>query len=140
MSSNGHPAPPRPFWARMPRRARLAFGLVTALVIGTTLIVPVVFRNGPGGSPCGKTFQFQDVTYTARTVPASSFVQSLPIGTAVATGCGTETLNDVDVRSVAGLRSTLAIAVPTDDTSIYVRKGVCAAAAPAGVMACLRRS
>jgi hypothetical protein len=108
-------------------------------VIGTVLVAPVVFRNAPGSSACAKTLAYQGVEYTARTVPATAFVQSTAIGVAVASGCGSTPAN-VDVRSVTGLRSTLAIAVPTDQTSIYVRRGTCAGAPGARLLPCLRKS
>ena len=138
-SSNGRPAARRPLWAGLPRRARLLLGLLAALLIGAALVAPVVFRNGSGGSACAKTLAYQGVEYTARTVPPTAFVQSLAIGVGVASGCGSTPAN-VNVRSVTGIRSTLAIAVPTDQTSIYVRKGTCAGVAGARLLPCLRKS
>jgi hypothetical protein len=116
---------------------RLVLGLLAALVIATVLVAPVVFRNAPGSSTCARTLTFQSVEYTARAVPANAFVQSLAIGVGIASGCGSTPVN-VDVRSVAGIRSTVAIAVPTDQTSIYVRRGTCAAVAAARLVPCLR--
>ena len=138
-STNGRPAPRRPLWAGLSRRARLLLGLLAAIAIGSALVAPVVFRNAPGGSTCAKTLAYKGVAYTARTVPATTFVQSIAIGVGIASGCGSTPAN-VDVRSVQGIRSTVAIAVPTDQTSIYVRKGACAGAAGARLLSCLRRS
>ena len=138
-SSNGRPASRRPFWAGLPRRARLLLGLLAALVIGAALVAPVVFRNGSGGSTCAKTLAYKGVEYTARTVPATAFVQSIAIGVGIASGCGSTPAN-VNVRSVTGIRSTVAIAVPTDQTSIYVRKETCAGVAGARLLPCLRKS
>ena len=137
--SSGRPAPRRPLWAGLPRRARLLLGLLAALTIGAALVAPVVFRNAPGSSTCAKTLAYQGVEYTARTVPATAFVQSIAIGVGIASGCGSTPAN-VDVRSVTGIRSTVAIAVPTDQTSIYVRKGTCAGLAGARLLPCLRKS
>ena len=131
--------PRRPLWAGVPRRVRLLLGLITAVSIGTVLVAPVVLRNAPGNSACAKTLTFQGVEYTARTVPATAFVQSIAIGIAVASGCSSTPAN-VDVRSVTGIRSTLAIAVPTDQTSVYVRRGACAGVTGARLLPCLRKS
>ena len=138
-STNGRPASRRPLWAGLPRRARLLLGLLGALAIGAALVAPVVFRGGSGGSTCAKTLAYQGVEYTARTVPATAFVQSTAIGVGTASGCGS-TLANVNVRSVTGIRPTVAVAVPTDQTSIYVRRGTCAGAAGARLLPCLRRS
>jgi len=136
-SSNGRPAPRRPLWAGLPRRARLLLGLLAALLVGSALVAPVVFRKAPGSSTCAKTLAYKGVEYTARAVPATAFVQSIAIGVGIASGCGSTAAN-VDVRSVTGIRPTVAIAVPTDQTSIYVRKGTCTGVAAARLVACLR--
>jgi len=137
-SSNGRPAPRRPFWAGLSRRARLLLGLLAAIAIGAALVAPVVFRNSPSGSTCAKTLAYKGVEYTARTVPATAFVQSIAIGVGIASGCGSTPAN-VNVRSVTGIRPTVAIAVPTDQTSIYVRRGACAGVAAARLVPCLRQ-
>ena len=136
--SNGRPAPRRPPWAGLPRRARLLLGLLAALAIGAALVAPVAFRNGSSGRACAKTLSYKGVEYTARTVPATAFVQSLAIGVGLASGCGSTPAN-VNVRSVTGIRPTLAVALPTDQSSIYVRTGTCAGVAAAGLVPCLRK-
>jgi len=123
-------------WARIPRRARVLFGLGAALVIGVVLVAPVVFKNNPNGT-CTRTLQYSGLRYTARPLP--TFVQSVAIGTAVATGCGT-TLENIDVRSVAGVDPAVALAVPTDDTSVYVHAGTCATVAAARLLTCLKQA
>ena len=138
-SSNGRPPLRRPLWAGLPRRARLLLGLLAALVIGAALVAPVAFRNGSGGGTCAKTLTYKGVDYTARAVPASAFVQATAIGVGTASGCGA-TLANVDVRSVTGIRPAIAVAVPTDQTSIYVRTGACAGVAGARLVPCLRKS
>jgi hypothetical protein len=136
-STNGRPEPRRPFWAGLPRRARLLLGLLAALAIGGALVAPVVFRTASGSSRCAKTLAYKGVEYTARVVPATAFVQSIAIGVGIASGCGSTPAN-VNLRSVTGIRPTVAIAVPTEQTSIYVRSGTCAGVAAARLVPCLR--
>ena len=118
--------------SRLPRAARIAIGLAGALALLIVLVAPVAFRSS-GGKPCAKTIAYKDRAYTARA--ASSFVQSIAIGVGIATGCGAAPAN-VNVRSVTGIAPARAIALATDDTSIYVRRGLCASASD--VIACLR--
>jgi len=137
-STNGRPVPRRPLWAGLPRRARLLLGLLAALAIGAALVAPVVFRNASGSSSCAKTLAYKGVEYTARAVPATAFVQSIAIGVGIASGCGSTPAN-VNVRSVTGIRPAVAVAVATDQTSIYVRRTTCADAAAARLVPCLRQ-
>ena len=137
-STNGRPAPGRPPWTGLPRRARLLLGLLAALTIGAALVAPVLFRNASGGGTCARRLAYEGVEYTARAVPATAFVQSIAIGVGITSGCGSTPAN-VDVRSVAGIRPTVAIAVPTDQTSIYVRTGTCAGVAATRLVPCLRQ-
>ncbi|HXY80710.1 MAG TPA: hypothetical protein VEH55_05020 [Gaiellaceae bacterium] len=137
-STDGRPASRRPPWAGLPRRARLLLGLLAALAIGAALVAPVLFRTAPGSSTCAKMLAYKGVEYTARAVPATAFVQSIAIGVGIASGCGSSPAN-VNVRSVTGIRPTLAIAVPTDQTSLYVRSGTCAGVAAARLVPCLRQ-
>lgn len=135
-STNGGPPRLRTPWPRIPRRVRVLLGLVAALVIGIVLVTPVVFRDNPNGN-CTKTLEYSGVRYTARALPA--FVQSIAIGTAVATGCGAAPA-DIAVRSVAGIDPAVALAVPTDDTSVYVHAGTCTGVAAARLLACLKNA
>jgi hypothetical protein len=121
-------------FSRLPRQAKIALGLVAALVIAIALTAPVAFR-GSGGKPCAKTLAYKGGDYTARA--ASSFVQSVAIGVGVASGCGTQPAN-VNVRSVAGIEVPRAIAVATDQSTLYVRKGLCVRASGRALLACLR--
>jgi hypothetical protein len=116
----------------LPRRARILLGLTAAFVLAVVLVAPVVLRNS-GGKQCAKTLEYGGRAYTARA--ASSFVQSIAIGVGVASGCGTTPAN-VNVRSLAGIRPARAIAVATDQSSIYVRKGLCRSAS--SLLGCLR--
>ena len=136
-STNGRPAPRRPLWAGLSRRARLLLGLLATLTIGAVLVAPVVFRGSSAGSTCAKTLVYEGSEYTARAVPATAFVQSIAIGVGIATGCGSTPAN-VNVRSVTGIRPGVAIAVPTEQTSIYVRTGACTGVAAARLVRCLR--
>lgn len=119
--------------SRLPRPARIALGLAGAFALLIVLVAPVAFRSS-GGKPCAKTIAYKGHAYTARA--ASSFVQSIAIGVGIATGCAAAPAN-VSVRSVSGIASARAIALATDDTSIYARRGLCASATD--VLACLRR-
>jgi hypothetical protein len=135
-STNGGPPRTRPPWGRVPRRLRLLFGLVAALVIAIALVAPVVFRNSGAGT-CARTLQYGGRRYTARRLPA--FVQSIAIGTGVVSGCGSAP-SDVAVRSVAGVDAAVALALPTDDTSLYVHVGTCTGVATARLLRCLERA
>ena len=120
--------------SRLPRPARIALGLAAALALLIVLAAPVAFRSS-GGKPCAKTIAFRGRPYTARA--ASSFVQSIAIGVGIATGCGAPPAN-VSVRSVTGVAPARAIALATDDTSIYVRRGLCVRVTGIALVACLR--
>jgi len=117
------------------RRLRLLAGLVAALAIGAALVAPVVLRGGAGRSPCAAALAFRGATYVAR--PTGGFVQAVAIGVGVAHGCGAAPQN-VNVRSLAGIEPARAIGVSGDQSSVYVRRGVCASAGRASLLACLR--
>ena len=121
--------------SRLPRRARIGLGLAAAVLLAIVLVAPVAIRSS-GGKPCAKTIEFRGAAYTARA--ASSFVQSIAIGVGIASGCGAAPAN-VSVRSVTGIAPARAIALATDDTSIYVRRGTCTGVAKDTLAACLRR-
>lgn len=118
------------------RRIRVIAGLATAVVIGTALVAPVVLSGGSRGKPCAASLLFRDHTYLAR--EASGFVQAIAIGVGVAHGCGVPATN-VDVRSLAGVPPSRAIGVSTDQSSVYVRAGVCAQTSADALLRCLHR-
>ncbi len=118
------------------RRIRVIVGLATAVVIGAVLVAPVVLSGGSSGKPCAASLLFQGRTYVAH--EASGFVQAIAIGVGVAHGCGVPATN-VDVRSLAGVPSSRAIGVSTDQSSVYVPRGVCAGATADTLLGCLRR-
>ena len=111
-------------------------GLVVAAVIAAVLVAPVVLSGGSGGPPCAATLAFRGATYVAR--PMSGFVQAVAIGVGVTHGCGQAPAN-VDVRSLSGIDASRAIGVSTDQSSVYVRRGVCASTERDALLACLRR-
>jgi len=111
-------------------------GLVVAVVIAGALVAPVVLSGGSGGAPCAATVAFDGSTYLAR--PVGGFVQAIAIGVGVTHGCGVAPSN-VNVRSLSGIDPVRAVGVSGDQSSVYVRRGVCAAAGRDALLACLRR-
>jgi hypothetical protein len=117
------------------RRVRVLLGLAAAILIAGVLVAPVVLR-GSGGKPCAASLLFRGRTYTARA--ATGFVQAIAIGIGVTRGCGAAPAN-VNVRSLAGIAPSRAIGISGDQSSVYVRRGVCAHASADALLACLRR-
>jgi hypothetical protein len=70
-------------------------------------------------------------------MPTPRLVESLAIGVGVLSGCGTPASN-IDVRSLSGVRQSVAIGIPSDATSVYIRRGVCANAVAHALWSCLR--
>ncbi|HET7573277.1 MAG TPA: hypothetical protein VFJ77_11490 [Gaiellaceae bacterium] len=120
--------------SRVPRWARVAVGLAGALVLLVVLSLPVVFRGG--GSTCERTLRFAGRDFVARDADA---VQALAIGTGVVSGCDAAPEN-VDVRSVSGVSPAVAVALPTQDASVYVAEGRCPDLTGEPLLRCLRRS
>src|SRR5438128_2498024 len=125
MSSNG--SRPRAPLRRLPasRPLRLAVGGATALVIGAVLVAPIVLLSGgPSGKTvvCRTTILYRRHHYVAR--PTSRVVEAIAVGIGVASGCATKPAN-VDLRSVAGVDPALAVALASDPSTVYVRRGVC---------------
>jgi hypothetical protein len=121
----------------LPRSLRLLIGAIATLVIAAALVVPVVLNEGgSGGKTCVRTLLYQEHRYAARQV--GQVVQALAIGVGVTRGCGASPSN-VDIRSVAGVKPTDAVALAGDQSYIYVRRGVCAASSLQGLMDCLHR-
>ena len=118
------------------RRFRVLIGLAAAIVVATALVAPVVLSSGGGGRPCAATLAYAGRAYVAR--DASGFVQAVAIGVGVTHGCGVAPAN-VDVRSLTGVASSRAIGISTDQSSVYVRRGVCPSASSDTLLACLRR-
>ena len=110
-------------------------GLVVAIAIAGALVAPVVLSGGSGGAPCAAALDFRGQVYAARSV--GGFVQDVAVGVGVTHGCGLAPTN-VNVRSLAGVDPSRAIAVSGDQSSVYVRRGLCASDASAALLACLR--
>lgn len=102
------------------------------------LISPVILGGGtPPPASCAETLRFREHVYTARTMPTPTLVESLAIGVGVLAGCGTPPSN-INARSLAGVDPDVAIGIPSDASSVYIRNGVCAAAAGHALWVCLR--
>jgi hypothetical protein len=117
-------------------------GAGAALLIAVVLAAPIVVRGGNGGSPggsCVPTLRYRGRTYVARSVSTRQAVEAIAIGVGVASGCGAAPAN-VDLRSLAGIRPADAVGVTADQSSIYVRRGVCRRSTPADLVTCLRQN
>ena len=138
MSSNGS-QPRRPGARRLPgsRRVRLLVGAATAVVLGAVLIAPVVLL-GSGSTKrtaCRTTIRYKNNLYDAR--DSGRVVEAIAVGVGVASGCGSAPAN-VDLRTVAGIRAAKAVALASDPSTVYVRRGVCAKLRRAALLRCLR--
>ena len=120
---------------------RLLAGASAALVIAAVLIAPVVLLSGgrSRAKPCAQTLIYQGRDYLARPLAQAGVVEAIAIGVGVASGCGTSA-SHVDIRSLAKVRPSVAVALAGDQSSVYVRRGVCVASSARELMACLRRS
>jgi hypothetical protein len=136
MSTNG--SQPRPVGRRMPgsRRARLAAGAVTAAVIAAVLAAPVVLLGtGQKHAACSTTVLYQGQRYVART--SGRVVEAIAVGVGVASGCGTKPAN-VDLRTVQGVSAARAVALASDSSTVYVRRGVCPGKERDALVRCLK--
>jgi hypothetical protein len=137
MSSNLRPP------ANAPRRVvsrpvRLIVGAVLGVVLIAALVSPVIIGGGtpsPGG--CARTLRYERQMYVAHSMPTPRLVESLAIGIGVLSGCGTPASN-INVRSFSGVRPSVAIGIPSDASSAYIRRGVCANLAEHALWSCLR--
>lgn len=138
MSTNG--SRPRPVGWRMPgsRRTRLAIGAAAALVIAAVLVAPVVLLGtGPKHASCSTTILYRGRHYAARS--SGPVVEAIAVGVGVASGCGTKPTN-VDLRTVQGVHAAKAVALASDPSTVYVRRGVCPGKEHDALLACLRGS
>lgn len=139
MSSDGsrplRPRSPPP----VPRWLRLLIGALVTLVIATALVAPLVLRGGGSGAKtCARTLLYHGHQYVARRVEPKQVIQGIAIGVGVTRGCGVSPSN-VDLRSLAGVKSTDAVDPAADQSSIYVRRGVCSASSSRELLECLKR-
>jgi hypothetical protein len=112
-------------------------GLLAAGVIGAALVAPVIITGGSTGK-CSTSLYYRGRPYTAREVAGVPPVQAIAIGVGVTRGCGTRPEN-VDVRSLAGVKPSAAVSVSGASSAIYVRRGICPRASPRTLLACLTR-
>ena len=139
--TNGAGPPRRPFGSRISRRGRLLIGACAGLIILGVLIAPVVILTGgsSGVKQCSLSLLYKGRHYSVRPVASAGLVQGVAIGIGVTSGCGTSPAN-IGVRSLVGVQAAAAIGLATDQSSIYVRNGLCAKATAHGLLACLRRA
>ena len=136
MSSNGRP-PARPRLLPASRPLRLLIGAVVAVVVIGALVAPVVIDSGTSPSAsCARTLRFREHLYAARAMPTPRLVESLAIGVGVLTGCGGTPMN-INARSLTGVDPSIAIGIPSDASSVYIRKGVCAVPKGHALWVCL---
>lgn len=137
MASNGSQPGPRPRGLVLSRRARLLIGISAAVVIAIVLVAPIVLLTGSSGTkPCAQSLLYERRVYTARAVASSGVVQGIAIGVGVTRGCGVAPSN-VNIRSLRGVKPAVAVGLSADESSIYVRRGVCTKASPAGMLDCV---
>jgi hypothetical protein len=131
----------RPHGPALSRRVRLLIGGAAALVIAAVLVAPIVLLTGNGTQtkPCTQTLLFQDHEYVARRVVAAGLVQGIAIGIGVTSRCGGSAPANVNLRSLRGVKPTAAVGIPADQSSIYVRRGVCPRSSPRELLGCLSR-
>jgi hypothetical protein len=117
------------------RRTRLAVGAATAIVIGGVLVAPVVLLGTPSKhAACSTTILYRGERYIAR--PSGRVVEAIAVGVGVASGCGTKPSN-VGLRSVQGVSAARAVALASDSSTVYVRRGVCQGKERDALLACL---
>lgn len=121
----------------MNRPLRLALGGIAALLIAAALVAPVVDRGGPSKA-CSMALSYRGRPYSARPAPGGALVQAVSIGVGVVHGCAAKPQN-VNVRSLLGVRPSDAVALEGDQSSVYVRSGVCPALAARALATCLKR-
>jgi hypothetical protein len=138
-TTNGSPPGLRPPGAALSRRVRLLIGGAAALIIAAVLIAPIVLLTGSGTQtePCTQALRFQDHEYVARHVVAAGLVQGIAIGIGVTSRCGGSAPANVNLRSLRGVKPTVAVGIPADQSSIYVRRGVCTRSSPRELLGCL---
>ncbi len=138
MSTNG--SRPRPVGWRIPgsRRARLVVGALTAAVIAGVLVAPVVLLGtGSKHTACSTTVLYRGQQYVART--SGRVVEAIAVGVGVASGCGAKPAN-VGLRTVQGVPAARAVALASDSSTVYVRRGVCPGKERAALLRCLRKA
>lgn len=116
---------------------RLLVGAATGLVLAGVLIAPVVLL-GSGQQKrtnCRTTIRYERRLYDAR--DTGRVVEAIAVGVGVASGCGNAPTN-VDLRSVAGVSTERAVALASDPSTVYVRRGICPHRGRTALLRCLR--
>lgn len=112
-------------------------GVLAAGAIAGALVAPVIISGGSSGG-CSTSLYYRGHPYVARETAGAPPVQAIAIGVGVTRGCGTKPEN-VDVRSLAGVKPSRAIAASGASTAIYVRRGICPRASARALLACVTR-
>jgi hypothetical protein len=99
-------------------------------------VAPVVLRGH--GSSCSLTLSYAGRTYEARDIGSARIVQSIAVGTGVLSGCGSKPQN-ASIRSIVGIPPAFAVGLPTEGSTLYVKRGRCPEATGVGLVDCLRR-
>lgn len=141
MNARNGAGPPRSrLGASIPRRGRLLIGGIAALVIVGVLVAPVVIlTTGSPNNKCSLNLRYNGVRYSARHVSSKQLVQGVAVGIGETSGCGTKPAN-IGVRTLLGVRPTVAVGLSADQSSIYVRRGLCAHAVPTALLTCLENA
>ena len=109
-------------------------------MIAFALVAPVLLSGETSTShACTETLRYGSDAYSPRPMPKPALVESVAIGIGALSGCGTPP-STIDLRSLAGVRPSIATAISTDTSSVYVRRGVCPNVAGRALGACLRSS
>jgi hypothetical protein len=119
---------------------RLSLAALAILVLAAALAAPIVLHSGGSGKKgCPRVLVYRGRRYVARPVPSTQVVQAIAIGVGLARGCDAPPSN-VDLRSLPGIKPTAAVGLAGDQSSVYVRRGVCSASSSRKLMRCLRAS
>jgi hypothetical protein len=117
---------------------RLSIAVLAFLLLAAALAAPIVLHGGGSGEKaCTSTLVYRGRRYVARPVPPAQVVQAIAIGVGLARGCNAPPSN-VDLRSLTGIKPTAAVGLAGDQSSVYVRRGVCSASSSRKLMRCLR--
>jgi hypothetical protein len=110
------------------------------LVILGVLVAPVVIltQGSSGGKQCSLSLLYKGREYSVRPVASAGLVQGVAIGIGVTSGCGTAPAN-IGVRTLVGVQPGAAIGLATDQSSIYVRNGLCRRTTKRNLLACLKK-
>jgi hypothetical protein len=118
----------------------LLIGGAAALVILGVLVAPVVILTGRSNQgACSLALRYQGRGYLARPVVSAQVVEGVAIGVGVTSGCGTQPAN-IGIRTLVGVRPSIAVGLAADQSSLYVRRGVCPQTPPSRLLRCLKRA